>query len=299
MKRSLIHKELSSLAPDWVFSEDRSFGIADRECDTAILPWHDHAYLEIYVIYNGRASQKTLRRKEMIGKGDILFFNIGEAHAVVPEQGFSYFVIAVTPKAIRHIGDFIREKRFYQQSGIARFLSGAKLGYGKISPAPGGISQVTDRCRELHAELTDRAAAESGTASLALYSILAAAARSLSGAKPITPVKSDPRIMRIMDYIQEHPDGDLSAEALSSMTSLNKSYLSRLFTASTRYTISEYIAEVRIENACRLLKTTDMPVYRIAERSGYRDLSFFHEKFRELNGRTPAEYRRKYQRKTP
>ncbi len=300
MPKAITHKGLNTLAADWVFNSAKTFGIAERENDASILSWHDHAYMEIYCITRGQAAQKTLHRKETIKTGDVLFFNVGEAHSVIPGPVFSYFVLAITPPAVSRITEFIDNTPFMRQALFERFLAKRANGYGKISLSAKNAASLSLFCRTLHAELTGRSNGSDGVASLELYLILAHLARSLAAEKQRTPRTVDKRITHIMEHIQANPDGDLSAEALSAMTSLNKSYLSRLFTQTTQYTISDYIAEVRIEHACRLLKTTDLPVYRIAERSGYNDLSFFHEKFRELNGKTPAEYRSKYHdRKKP
>ncbi|MBI4976872.1 MAG: helix-turn-helix transcriptional regulator [Spirochaetes bacterium] len=294
MPKTTIHKSIHTLAPDWVFNGGKSFGIVDRENDASLLPWHDHAFMEIYLIYHGRASQKTLRSKEIIKQGDILFFNIDEPHSVIPEKDFSYFVLALTPACIGSITEYISNADFMRQSTIARFLGGKSGGYGKISLPPKTAALAASICRTMHGELTSPSHGGEGIVSLSLYTLFAHIARTLDADGSVKQKPIDERIVRLMEYIQAHPDGDLSAETLSAMTSLNKSYLSRLFTQTTRYTVSEYIAEVRIERACRLLKSTDLPVYRIAERCGYNDLSFFHEKFRAFNGKTPAEYRKKY-----
>jgi two-component system response regulator YesN len=61
----------------------------------------------------------------------------------------------------------------------------------------------------------------------------------------------------------------------------------------TGKTIIEKIIEVRNENACRILKSTDLPVIDIAGKCGYNNPSYFYTSFKKMNGITPTEYRKK------
>ncbi len=58
-------------------------------------------------------------------------------------------------------------------------------------------------------------------------------------------------------------------------------------------TVFEYAQNIRIEEACKLLKTTDKKVIEIAMSVGYKDLKFFNKVFKRYTDTTPREYRKR------
>lgn len=71
--------------------------------------------------------------------------------------------------------------------------------------------------------------------------------------------------------------------------------LKRRFKAATGITFIEYVQNLRIEEAKRLLETTGMNTEEIGPAVGYEDHSFFYRLFKRLTGLTPARYRRMFQ----
>ena len=75
------------------------------------------------------------------------------------------------------------------------------------------------------------------------------------------------------------------------MTGLGESGFSRLFKKGTGRTVPQYLNEVRIARACRLLAETDQTVYQIASACGYPSLANFQRQFTKCQGRAPLAYR--------
>lgn len=68
-------------------------------------------------------------------------------------------------------------------------------------------------------------------------------------------------------------------------------YLSRLFTRRYGVCLKDALAERRMREARALLVNTDLPVYAISEKTGYKDAAYFARRFRALSGCEPHEYR--------
>jgi two-component system response regulator YesN len=96
---------------------------------------------------------------------------------------------------------------------------------------------------------------------------------------------------RILSYIQENPGADLSLYALSEIFFLNPSYLSRRFKEETGRNITSTVSDVRLRNACRLLRETERRISQIAVMSGYESPAYFSNVFKRRFGRSPQEYR--------
>jgi transcriptional regulator GlxA family with amidase domain len=72
--------------------------------------------------------------------------------------------------------------------------------------------------------------------------------------------------------------------------------LKRRFKAATGLSLLDYVQNLRIEEAKRLLETGDRAVDEISYDVGYDDASFFRRLFRRRTGVAPAQYRRAFQR---
>jgi transcriptional regulator GlxA family with amidase domain len=71
--------------------------------------------------------------------------------------------------------------------------------------------------------------------------------------------------------------------------------LKRRFKAATGGTLIEYLQNLRVEEAKRLLEARDLPVDEVSAEVGYADTSFFRRLFKRMTGLTPSQYRRMFQ----
>jgi len=70
--------------------------------------------------------------------------------------------------------------------------------------------------------------------------------------------------------------------------------LKRRFRAATGMTLIEYLQNLRVEKAKRLLEISSLPVDEISAETGYEDASFFRRLFKRRTGLTPSQYRRMF-----
>ncbi len=71
--------------------------------------------------------------------------------------------------------------------------------------------------------------------------------------------------------------------------------MKRRFKSATGVALIDYVQNLRVESAKRLLESSDLPVDDISAQSGYEDASFFRRVFRRRTGVRPTEYRRMFQ----
>lgn len=98
-------------------------------------------------------------------------------------------------------------------------------------------------------------------------------------------------VANIKRYIKENLTENLNRGTLSGVFYLSSDYLSRIFKKETGMQLTEYITEVRMEEARRLLLTTDLPISDVANLSGYYNIAYFSKTFRIRNGMTPMQFR--------
>lgn len=104
------------------------------------------------------------------------------------------------------------------------------------------------------------------------------------------------RVDKIYEYIARRSASDFSHTELAQLLGTSPSGLSHYFKRTVGCTLSAFVAEVRVGQACRHLILTDKPVSEIAFASGFETLSNFNAWFRRLRGVSPREFRESHRR---
>ncbi|MBB3128451.1 two-component system response regulator YesN [Paenibacillus rhizosphaerae] len=104
--------------------------------------------------------------------------------------------------------------------------------------------------------------------------------------------RSNEVIRRLHEYIAGHIDGDLSLVRLADVVELNASYLCRFYKQQTGIGLSDYISELKLNAAKRMLSDTRMKISEIATRIGFES-GYFSRYFKKETSLTPQEYREK------
>lgn len=98
-------------------------------------------------------------------------------------------------------------------------------------------------------------------------------------------------IDRVMQYIRQHYNEDISLNTIAEKLYLNPGYVSRMLKEKTGKNYTDIVAGIRIERAVWLLENTNMYVYEIAEQVGYQNLKYFYRIFNKITGKAPNDYR--------
>ncbi len=101
----------------------------------------------------------------------------------------------------------------------------------------------------------------------------------------------DDIIGQIQNYLAKNYSADWDLSELAALFYVNPSYLSHLFKKKTGKTLTTYIEDLRIENACTLLKNSDLSISEVASTVGYSDPNYFTKRFRKKIGVAPVAYR--------
>ena len=106
------------------------------------------------------------------------------------------------------------------------------------------------------------------------------------------PKMTGPRMRRLIEFIEEHLDSDLSLEAMAGEVAISPLYLPRAFKAAFGQSPHQYVLARRIEKAKQLLRDTTFPVVDVALAAGFSSQSHLSHWFVKMVGVSPAVYRR-------
>ncbi|MCW1837914.1 AraC family transcriptional regulator [Bacillus xiamenensis] len=98
-------------------------------------------------------------------------------------------------------------------------------------------------------------------------------------------------IEMILQYLDEHYDQKLTRKDLAHKMGFHESYFSTFFKQSMGMSVTDYIAQIRIDEAKKRLLQTDDQIQIIARQVGYTDSLYFSRKFRQKTGRSPSQFR--------
>jgi len=97
-----------------------------------------------------------------------------------------------------------------------------------------------------------------------------------------------------VDYIRLHFADDISLHDLATHSHLSISALERRFKKYLSRTPLQYLTDVRLENARRLLIETNLPIAEIAYESGFKDASYFSRRFKRKFSSLPRSFRNEH-----
>ena len=97
-----------------------------------------------------------------------------------------------------------------------------------------------------------------------------------------------------IDYIYNHLHSKMSLSDLAKTADLSSSYLSKLFKKETGVTLSQYIAQKKVEAAENMLKYSEYTCTEISNYLCFNSESYFIQVFKSFTKMTPKEYRNKF-----
>lgn len=98
-------------------------------------------------------------------------------------------------------------------------------------------------------------------------------------------------VAEAVQYLKEHYRTKIKLQQLANHIHVNAAYLGQQFKREMGVSFSEYVHRLRIEEARRMLRRTNMKISDIAFELGYHDAEYFTEKFKALTGELPSLYK--------
>jgi two-component system response regulator YesN len=99
-------------------------------------------------------------------------------------------------------------------------------------------------------------------------------------------------IEKIVRYIAANFKSEIRLEGLATLFGYNSAYLGKIFHKYTGENFNNYLDNIRITEAKRLLESKQYKVYEVAEMVGFTNINYFHNKFKKIVGISPMAYKK-------
>ncbi|HEV2079710.1 MAG TPA: AraC family transcriptional regulator [Allosphingosinicella sp.] len=110
-------------------------------------------------------------------------------------------------------------------------------------------------------------------------------------ASPLSGTWGDPRLLTAVRAIVSHPEQPHSVASLAALAGMSRSSFAARFADEHKATPMEFVQQVRMQSAARLLRTTRLPIKCLASAVGYASRSQFSRAFKHAYGTDPSSYR--------
>lgn len=107
-------------------------------------------------------------------------------------------------------------------------------------------------------------------------------------------IANEDRVQALQHWILDHVDADLTLKALGDRVGMSVRNLSRVFLKETGETPADFVEKARVEAARRLLEENDIPLQRVATRSGFSNPDVMRRAFVRRMNTNPNDYRKRF-----
>jgi AraC-like DNA-binding protein len=99
------------------------------------------------------------------------------------------------------------------------------------------------------------------------------------------------RMGQIYEYLVQNYTNDIQLEAIAAHANISPSAFCRYFKARTKKTLKEFVNDLRINHACKMLEENKLAITQISFEAGFNNISNFNRRFKEIKGITPQQYK--------
>ena len=113
----------------------------------------------------------------------------------------------------------------------------------------------------------------------------------LNGLSDFNNIRHSKLVANAVEYIKLNYTHDITIRELADCVQKTPNYFSHLFKKELGVSFSEFVNRVRVNEAKSLMQDTNLLIYEIAEKVGYKDYDYFKQVFKKIEGYAPSEYR--------
>ena len=249
-------------------------------CSRTALHWHDCCELELVLC--GQGTHIINGHHYTIGPGDLYCFTPADCHMIIADEPIEVLGIMFGE-------ELISDDIFARMLTLE--MTGSDLRVSLEQDRYPIVEQYFSTILREEAKLSDSSLAKAYIGRL-IDCILIELLRAMGEtALPRVKQAANAAIM----YLHRHYAEPITLQSLSDHLYLTPSYLSTYFKNSTGRNFKDYLTELRLRHACRLLSNTDISITDVCYGCGFTSYSNFMRSFRTHYQTSPLQFRREHQ----
>lgn len=251
--------------------------------------WHFHPEIEMVYVKGGKGKRHIGNHLSYYHGGDLVLIG-----SMLPHTGFTDRLTRNESETIIQFNNDCFGSGFFQieeMRNIQQLLHRAKSGlafYGEAKTQIGARMEKMaaldnfGKLIELLGILRDMARTEE-------YEILNA-----DGYTFEVESKDNDRINVIFDHVKANFQDHISLDEIAEISNMTVPSFCRYFKRLSGKTFTQFVNEIRIVHACKLLTEQQLSISNVALECGFNNFSYFNRIFKEVAGKSPSEYRKQF-----
>jgi AraC-like DNA-binding protein len=266
----LPFKILKTREQNLLFQEDRDMILYEL--------LHQHEEVQISIIEKGSGNLLVGDAFTSFNEGDVIVFGKNLPHVLKSEEPCSMVSIFFTKECFGK--DFFDLPDLEE---ISSFLAESDKGLM--------VSSNLDKIKKLFLEFGEASKLQRFQLFLSILdTINKSEKKQLSSFlynKELT-LNEGKRMSLVFDYLMKNVEKEVSLQEVADVAAMSKNAFCRYFKQRTNKTFFQFLIEIRIERACGLLmKNPDLSITEVSELCGFKNLSNFNRKFKEIKLMSP------------
>ncbi|MEM1484190.1 AraC family transcriptional regulator [Oscillospiraceae bacterium PP1C4] len=258
------------------------------------VPWHWHKEVELFFIESGVLEYYTPRGKTVFPAGSGGLVNSNVLHMTKPQDG----VINTTQQEHIFNTSIIggQQGSIFEQKYVTPLTAASQIEIIGLHPQSAKEAELLELLK-----LSFKLSKEAHSYEMKLRNMLTEIwcglldvsedLRSIEGGKD----KSCDKVKMMLIYIHEHFTEKITIAKIAAAAYVSQRECFRVFRKNLHMTPAEYLTDYRLRQSCHLLAESNQPITEIGHACGLGSSSYFGKVFRDAIGKSPMEYRNKWQ----
>ncbi|OWA33678.1 AraC family transcriptional regulator [Saccharibacillus sp. O16] len=260
---------------------------------TTIMDCHWHEEWEFTIVTRGTVKFQIGTEYYEVSQGEAMFVHGGELHAGyrVGEEPCAFSAVVFAPEFLSSRGYDVLQDQFIEPLLQKKVLPPAFLGseepwQQQVLALITAIIDDNQRCSPAF-ELMTKARL------LQIFALLQGHMRKQSHTSHGGDREKIERLKMVLGYMHEHYPSPIKLSELSGLLGMSEGHFCRFFKSMVHKSPVDYLNRYRTQQACRLLESSSHKIVEIAMEVGFDSLSYFISVFKQHQGCTPSQYRKR------
>jgi AraC-like DNA-binding protein len=273
---------------------DKSFIVHHEHYPFA--PWHHHPEYELVLLLKGKGRRMVGDNVDRFSEHDLIFTGPFLPHQWIPDAYSPGHPDYNQERAfvIQFVDDFLGERFFEvpENEALKKFLSKSARGCKFYGVAKKKIISILIRMMDTN---------DSGRlfGLLSIFEVFSSTSEYQYLSSPASvesfSLKENESMQKALQYIMQNFQKEIQINDLLKVTNMSYATFYNYFRRYYKVPFKEYLLDIRVDYACKLLRDETLNISEIAYSCGFENLSNFNRQFRRLKSMTPSQFQRQLQ----
>ncbi|MEM9418402.1 MAG: AraC family transcriptional regulator [Planctomycetota bacterium] len=253
---------------------------------------HDHDFNELVIVTAGRALHHLKGFAYPIAMGDVFLLQREDRHYYSDRDGLELINIMYDPALLEMPTDELRQIPGFNAMFLFEPMYRKQHRFeSRLHLAPVELQSTARLALAVLDEVEQQRPGYAIAAKTKLFELMISVSRQYDRTET-TEGQSLLRLGSVIGELENSYDQPWTIEEMAELAHLSPSQLVRVFRKATGQTPMNYLIQLRIRQATRLLEDSDLNITQIAHQVGFTDSNYFARQFRRCMDATPTQYRK-------